>query len=152
MLWLVALGALLLDALSKLLADRLLQEQVIKLGWLVELRLTHNTGMAFGMLSDSRWAGILLPLTVIVCGWLLMRRYRSTGFTQIASGLVLGGFAGNFIQRLMQGYVLDMLYFPWLPWFVCNAADICICFGVALLAFSLLLRPQDWEEKKDAHD
>ena len=29
---------------------------------------------------------------------------------------------------------------------VCTA-DICICFGVAALAFSLLLRPQDWCEK-----
>ena len=142
-----ALGALILDLASKLLAAGTLGETSVRLGGLVEFRLTHNTGMAFGMLADSRLANLLLPLTVIFCGWLLIRRYRPTAFTRIAAGLVLGGFAGNFGERLLHGYVTDMLYFPWLPWFVCNAADICICFGVALLAFSLLTRPQDWEEK-----
>jgi len=39
-----------------------------------------------------------------------------------------------------------MIYFPFLPWFVCNVADIAICAGVALLAGSLLFRPQDWKE------
>jgi len=85
----------------------------------------------------------------------MMRRYRITRFTAVACGLVMGGFIGNFGERILHGYVLDMIYFPWLPWFVCNAADIFICFGVALLAFSLLMRPQDWQEKsevtKDAH-
>lgn len=142
-----ALGALILDIASKLLASGLLGEKTFSLGWLAEFRLTHNTGMAFGMLADSRLANILLPLTVILCGWLLMRRYRQTAFTRIAAGLVLGGFVGNFGERLLHGFVTDMLYFPWLPWFVCNVADICICFGVVLLAFSLLMRPQDWEEK-----
>ena len=147
MLIIAALAALILDIVSKLLAAGLLQEKTIRMGWLAEFTLTRNTGMAFGMLADSRLANLLLPLTVILCGWLLMRRYRATSFTRIAAGLVLGGFAGNFGERLLHGYVTDMLYFPWLPWFVCNVADICICFGVALLAFSLLLRPQDWEEK-----
>ena len=118
----------------------------------MELRVTHNTGIAFGMLSDSALAVLALPLTVILCGWLLMRRYRMTAFTATACGLVLGGFAGNFGQRILHGSVLDMLYFPWLPWFVCNVADICICLGVALLALSLLMRPQDWEEKAHAEN
>ena len=142
-----ALGALILDIVSKWLAAGMLNDTVVRLGGLVEFRLTHNTGMAFGMLAGSKLANLLLPLTVILCGWLLMRRYRATAFTRIAAGLVLGGFVGNFGERLLHGYVTDMLYFPWLPWFVCNVADIGICFGVALLAFSLLARPQDWEEK-----
>ena len=142
-----ALGALILDIASKWLAAGMLDASTARLGWLVEFCLTHNTGMAFGMLAGSKLANLLLPVTVILCGWLLMRRYRQTAFTRIAAGLVLGGFIGNFGERLLHGYVTDMLYFPWLPWFVCNIADICICFGVALLAFSLLMRPQDWEEK-----
>ena len=144
----VTLAALAADAGTKWLAARLLQGAEIRLGWLAELRLTQNTGMAFGMFSGNLLANILLPLAVVVCGWRLMRRYRRTRFTSVACGLILGGFIGNFVQRLVQGYVLVMLYFPWLPWFVCNVADVCICLGVALLAVSLLLRPQDWEEKR----
>lgn len=145
--WLIALLALGLDVGSKLLSANLLGEQHVKLGWLMELRLTQNTGMALGILADHALAAIILPLTAILCGWLLMRRYRITRFTAAACGLVAGGFIGNFVERLLHGYVLDMIYFPWLPWFVCNVADICICFGVAGLAFSLLFRPQDWQEK-----
>ena len=89
---------------------------------------------------------MLLPLAVIALGWLLLRRYRLTPFTQTACGLVLGGFLGNFLERLWHGWVLDMIYFPFLPWFVCNVADIAICAGVALMAASLLFRPQDWKE------
>ena len=148
----VALASLGLDLGSKWLAAHFLQDEVIRLGWLVHLECTKNTGMAFGMMAGNVAANLLLPLAVILAGALLMRHYRSTAFTRAACGLILGGFVGNFAQRLVQGYVLDMIYFPWLPFFVCNVADICICFGVALLAFSLLLRPQDWEEKKHAEN
>lgn len=151
--WIItALIALGLDVSSKALAAGWLGEETIRLGWLMELSVTQNTGMAFGMLAGNVAANVLMPLAVIVAGWMLMRRYRSTAFTRVACGLILGGFVGNFAQRLFQGYVLDMIYFPWLPFFVCNVADICICFGVALLAFSLLWRPQDWEEKVTKDD
>ena len=155
-LWSVTALALIADVISKWLSALLLHKKTIRLGWLLELRCTQNTGMALGIFASQRWAALLLPIAAMVCGWLLMRKYRSTRFTQIACGLILGGFIGNYGERLLHGYVLDMIYFPWLPWFVCNAADICICFGVALLAFSLLFRPQDWQEKtrsaKDAQD
>ena len=154
-LWITTLAALASDVISKWLSARYLHG-FVRIGGLVHLRKTHNTGMALGMFSQNAAASLLLPLAAIFCGWRLMRRYRATHFTRIACGLILGGFIGNYVQRLVQGYVLDMLYFPWLPWFVCNVADICICLGVALLAFSLLFRPQDWEEKtrstKDAQD
>ena len=140
------LATLALDGVTKALAARFLEGRTVRLDGLIELRLTHNDGMALGLLSGNRAAGVLLPLAVILCGWLLMRRYRTTAFTQTACGLVLGGFLGNFVQRLASGWVLDMIYFPFLPWFVCNVADIAICTGVALLAFSLLFRPQDWKE------
>ncbi len=142
----VLLATLALDAGTKLLASALLPGRTVGLGWLVELRLTRNDGMALGLFAGNRAAGMLLPLAVIALGWLLLRRYRLTPFTQTACGLVLGGFLGNFLERLWHGWVLDMIYFPFLPWFVCNVADIAICAGVALMAASLLFRPQDWKE------
>ena len=146
--WIMALLSLSLDGISKWMAAAWLRQSAVRIGWLVELRLTYNTGMAFGMLANQALAGIVLPLAAVLCGWLMMRRYHITRFTAVACGLVLGGFAGNFIERLVFGFVRDMIYFPWMPWFVCNVADICICFGVAALAFSLLFREQDWQEKE----
>lgn len=143
----IMLAVTLADAGSKWLAARLLGDGCVSLGWLVELRITHNTGMALGIFQGNRLAGLLLPAAVIVSGWLLLRRYRTTGFTQAAYGLILGGFLGNFGERLWRGAVLDMIYFPFLPWFVCNVADIAISAGVVMLAASLLLRPGDWQER-----
>lgn len=145
----IAAITLALDGASKWLAARLLGDTILRLGGLLHLKLTRNTGMAFGLLSGSRWAGLILPLAVIACGCWVMRRYRPATLPSVACGLVLGGFLGNFGQRAIWGYVLDMLYFPWLPWFVCNVADIAICFGAALLGISLLTRPQDWQERKE---
>ena len=142
-------AALALDVGSKLWAVRSLEQAVTVLPGILELRLSRNNGMALGLLSGNWLANLLLPLAVIVAGWLLMRRYCPTVFTRVAAGLIVGGFLGNFGERLLFGSVVDMLYFPWLPWFICNVADIAICFGVAMLVISTLLRPQDWRERRE---
>ena len=146
----------LLDALSKLLAARLLPagESVTVLGRLMQLQLTKNYGMALGMLSGNTLALLLLPLAVIVAGYFMLRRYQLTPYKGVSIALILGGFLGNFLERILRGYVLDMIYFPFMPWFVCNVADIAICAGVVMMAVSLLFRPNDWRMKhaKDEPD
>lgn len=144
--WAVTAVVLTLDAGSKLWAVQALVQSTTVLPGVLELRLSRNNGMALGLFSGNWLANLLLPLAVIVAGWLLMRRYRPTAFTRVAAGLIVGGFLGNFGERLFFGSVVDMLYFPWLPWFICNGADIAICFGVAMLVVSTLFRPQDWRE------
>lgn len=145
----LALGG---DLASKALAARCLGEGAVRLGALVELRCMRNTGMALGIFAGQRWLALLLPVLTMLCAVWLMRRYRLTAYTSTCWGLIVGGSAGNFLQRAVCGYVLDMIFFPWLPWFVCNVADICICFGVTLLAVSVLVRPSDWEEKRRTKD
>lgn len=150
MVWmgLVAAATLFLDLLTKRLATlHLGHGDVSAIPWLLTLRLTHNDGIALGLMSGSKLALLVLPVVIVLCGWLMLRKYHITIYTRIACGLILGGFLGNYIERLVQGYVVDMLYFPFLPWFVCNVADVAVCFGVALLVFSLLFRPGDWREK-----
>ncbi|MEG0492756.1 MAG: signal peptidase II [Clostridia bacterium] len=147
----VGLVALLLDTLTKLAAAYALHGTVVVFRGLLELRLTRNTGMALGILSDNAVANCVLPIVVMVCGYLVLRKYHMTAFTYGATGLVVGGFLGNFIQRLLNGYVLDMIYFPFMPWFVCNVADVAICAGVVMLGVSLLLRPKDWRERDAAN-
>lgn len=148
LMWIIGAAVLGLDLAVKGWASAVLPGNALTpIAGLLELRLTHNDGMALGILSGNGIAIILLPVAVIAVGWYLMRHYTPTDFTQTALGLILGGFLGNFVERLMKGYVVDMIYFPFMPWFVCNVADIAICAGVLLLALSLLFRPGDWREK-----
>ena len=144
--WLTAVAVLMVDRVAKLatLSAFTLGEHIAFWPGVLEWRVIRNEGMALGLLSGQYIASLVLPVLVVLVGWLIMRRYCQTLYTRVAAGLVVGGFLGNLLDRLLMGFVLDMIYFPWMPWYVCNLADIAICFGVALLAVSLLFRPRDW--------
>ena len=140
-----ALGlTLLLDVPTKALALRYLQgQEAISLGGLVVLTWYENSGMALGLLSEVPALGILLPLVIVgIGGWVLWQMKPGVlGIT--ACGMILGGFVGNMADRIFRGKVIDMLYFPWLPFFICNVADIAITFGVIFLGIDLLRRREE---------
>ena len=153
--WLTVTFTFALDRLTKAiaLAQLTLGARQTALAGVLEWRLTHNQGMALGFLSGRPVLIFVLPLLAILGGWLLLRQYRTTAFTRFALALVVGGFLGNMLDRALLGYVPDMIFFPWMPWYICNFADVAICIGVALLAVSLIFRPEDWRLKGegDAH-
>lgn len=151
LLWFTA-GVFALDRAAKLLSLSYLEYGVPLnvLPGLLRLNLTNNTGMALGLLSGQSFLIVLLPILAVGAGALALRRYKLTRFTAIAAGLIVGGFLGNLVDRLFFGFVLDMIYLPFLPFFVCNVADIAITFGVAMMAASLLFRPNDWRLRDGA--
>ena len=139
-----------LDRLAKILATAMLADSGSQkvIPYVLELRYSQNRGMALGLFSGNTLATLLLPLAAVGIWFFVFRKHHPTGFTVAATALVAGGFAGNFVDRLLWGYVVDMVYFPFLPWFICNVADVGICLGVGMLALSLFLRPQDWREQR----
>lgn len=144
--WVLAAFCFTLDRAAKLLANAYLRygESQEALFGLVRLELTRNDGMALGILSGYPALIVLLPVAAVIAGAFALRKYQKTNFTAAAAALIVGGFLGNIVDRLCYGYVLDMLFFPFLPFFVCNIADVAITLGVALMAYSLLFRPKDW--------
>ena len=154
---LVALVVYVFDHIMKYWAELSLTigQAQAALDGVLEWRLSHNDGMALGLLGGQTALVIALPIVAVTIGALVFRYYRMTAYTRVSAALVFGGFAGNFADRLIDGYVVDMLYFPWMPWYVCNVADVAICVGVALLVVSLLFRPKDWiprKQKKEIPD
>ena len=107
------------------------------------MRLTYvrNTGVAFGL-----GAGQGIPfaaLTAVALGLvvLLALQARNRTWTRsIGLGLVIGGAAGNLVDRARWGSVVDFLDFGFgrnmFPVF--NAADSAITVGVILFAWTLL--------------
>ena len=57
-----------------------------------------------------------------------------------------GGAAGNMFDRLIRGYVPDMIETLFVNFPVFNIADACLTVGCALVMISLLFRPGDWEK------
>ena len=121
------------DQATKTLAlETLSGSGVDVLGGLVTLRITINSGGAFGVLQGV--PGFFLVATVgIIVGILLWARNVEQRGWLIALGLVLGGGVGNVIDRLVRdhGGVVDFVDLHWWPVF--NVADACIVTGVGLL-------------------
>jgi signal peptidase II len=94
----------------------------------------RNAGGAFGILGGSQV--LLLIGSAVAVGvvlWMLIAGQRSRLAT-LACGLILGGAAGNLLDRLTTGEVTDYVHFSF--WYVFNAADAAITIGVATLLLS----------------
>lgn len=107
------------------------------------LTLTYNRGAAFGMLADLPdstrvvlLSSITLLAVVVVLYFLVMDYYHDI-VAQFALGAILGGAAGNVIDRARLGQVVDFLdfYYGSYHWPAFNIADSAICVGVAVLLF-----------------
>lgn len=124
-----------------------LVEGSIRVGESIELiprflSLTHikNDGGAFGILGGSQLvllAGSAVAIAVVI--WMLLSG-SSSRLTTLGCGLILGGAAGNLLDRLTAGEVTDYVHFSF--WYVFNAADAAITVGVAMLLFSALRPPE----------
>ncbi len=126
----------------------LVQEgQSIKLLPIFDITLVHNLGVSLGLFradSDTlRW--ILVAATTgvaaFVASWLWRERNRQD---VLGLGLILGGAAGNILDRARLGYVVDYadLHFgTFRPFLVFNLADAAITVGVLIvLARAFLVR------------
>ena len=145
--WIVAL-ALMLDQLTKLWAQGLGDARLVLIPGVVGLRYAENTGMAFSLLSGRPWLLGVLSAALIVLGALVLRRYRLGLLPSVAAMLMLGGAAGNMLDRLLRGYVVDMVETLFIQFPIFNLADACLTVGCVLMAWSLIFRPKDWSEKK----
>jgi signal peptidase II len=111
---------------------------------LLDLVHVRNRGVAFSLLAnlDSRWMRpALMAVTVLaIVGMIVFIRYVSEkGPGPWGLGLVLGGAAGNLVDRARLGYVVDFidLYRGSFHWPTFNVADIGITVGVLLLVLDL---------------
>ena len=114
------------------------------------LSLTHikNDGGAFGILGGSQL--VLLAGSAVAVGvvlWMLLSGPGS-GATTYGCGLVLGGAAGNLLDRLTAGEVTDYVHFSF--WYIFNAADAAITVGVGLLLLSAF-RPEETGQPSNDH-
>ena len=119
-----------LDVLTKQLAEERLGEPVeLVLG--AQLSLSHNSGVAFGVLSGAPvgavFAAVLLALAALTAG--VVRGWLPASAPAV--GLLAGGAVANLVDRAPDGRVTDFIDLPHWPSF--NVADIAITLAVLLL-------------------
>jgi signal peptidase II len=140
---------LLLDQATKIAAEQMLTGRgaVVVIPGLFNLVYVTNKGAAWGMFSDlaaGRWLllGISLVVTVLIA-WQFRLLTEGHAERFLALGMVLSGIAGNGIDRMWRGAVVDFLDFHLYGrhWPAFNVADSAICVGVTIFVLSSLLRP-----------
>lgn len=135
----VAAVVLLIDQTTKFTALRFLKPRgsVPVIDGIFHLSFVENTGIAFGffqghpeILSYVIFASVLC----LLCGsWFLRNQRRPE---QFAYAFILGGAAGNLIDRMRFQHVVDFLDFR--IWPVFNMADSFITIGVCLFIYFAL--------------
>ena len=142
------------DRALKLTALRLPEEGLTLIPGILRLRCTLNRGIAFSLLSGQpRLLGVL-SLAVAAAMILFLRKKELKPFPLTALMLMLGGALGNAADRLLLGYVPDMIELLFVRFAVFNAADAALTVGCGMMLISLLLRKGDWtgqpgEQKTD---
>jgi len=147
----LALAVLVADQLSKYAVDKFTASgslRVIVPG-LLNLVHTNNRGVAFGLFADSSspWlAPILVAFSVGVIFlllWLLATSRAGGRMGQLGLALILGGAAGNVLDRVVRRSVTDFIDFHIgsYHWYTFNLADSAIVCGAALVVLELF---RDW--------
>lgn len=130
---LVAAIAMATDLLTKVIGSAVLAGSPVDLPGPLDLRLVHNTGVAFGV-GSALPAGAMVALTAAVAVVVAVLAARGALGSPLAAGLVVGGALANVVDRLVGGSVVDVFDLGWWPTF--NVADVCITVGAGLLALS----------------
>jgi len=105
----------------------------------LDLTNTRNTGVAFGAL-EGRGAivGLLIGVVLVVLlGYFAANATRE--WLWLPVGMLLGGAAGNLLDRAREGAVIDFI--DPVAWPAFNLADVAIVLGVAALLYVLEVAP-----------
>lgn len=111
---------------------------------ILSLILVWNHGITFGLLAGYG-AKILLAgvASLVIIGLLVWMARTQSWVVTLAVGAIAGGAAGNVLDRLRYGAVVDFLYvhigalaYPW----VFNVGDSAIVCGVIVLIIDNLVR------------
>ena len=123
-------------------------------GWL-HFHCTANQGAVFGIGQGNRWLFVVVSVLAIAFLTYLFATSAGQRFYQVVLGMLLAGVLGNMYDRVVHGFVRDMIFilpartwpewvavgapdswqwtkgqvFPW----IFNVADTLLCTGVALM-------------------
>ena len=114
-------------------------------GWL-EFEAVINHGAVFGLGQGDRAIFVVVSIAAILfLNYLFATSMKRWGY-QILLGMLMAGVMGNLYDRIVFGYVHDMIhalprwpkFFPW----VFNVADSFLCVGVGLMVIYSMVTEQ----------
>jgi signal peptidase II len=101
----------------------------------IKLVNVRNRGIAFGMFSGGGVLLVIFAVAALAALLVFFVRHRDRPLVWLPTGLLIGGAAGNLIDRMRESAVTDFIDLPLWPAF--NVADVAITFGVLTLLYVL---------------
>ena len=123
-----------------------LHESVIVIPSFFNLTRVHNYVAAFGLMNAAEFPfktvvlSIVATLALGALSWYGATLPAEQRLARLGLALIIGGAAGNLIDRLRSGYVVDFVDLYWRDWhfWAFNVADAAITVGVSLMILDLL--------------
>ena len=146
-LWIAGVIVALDQAAKALVRSRFeLHDSVEVIPGFFNLTRVHNYGAAFGLMNAADFPFKTALLSIVVAVALsALTLYAATlpveqRLARVGLGLIVGGAAGNLIDRLGAGYVVDFVDVYWRGWhfWAFNVADAAITIGVGFMILDLL--------------
>jgi len=134
---------ILVDQLTKILVIKNFQlYESMSIFPLFNLTFVVNYGFAFGFLNNSSLNQIIVICVIfsIIAYFLYLLFKTQDQFFRFSLILVLSGAVGNFIDRVIHGFVIDFIdiYLGSYHWPAFNIADSSITLGFILIMFNIL--------------
>lgn len=100
----------------------------------LSFHFVRNTGAAFSFLSGHTLLITVISFVIIMALFVFAFFSKTLDFkVRICSGLLFAGGAGNLIDRLRYGAVVDFISLDLIRFPVFNVADICVSVGAVLM-------------------
>ena len=145
--YLIIAGSVCFDRLVKYLISSQMSvgETVPVIENLFHITYVQNRGAAFSLMEGEGLFLIGLPAAAITAALIVLfvKRASWSRLLKLSVAFICGGGLGNLVDRVFQGYVVDMFDFRVFPVF--NIADIFICLGCGLLLLEVIFA----ERKKE---
>jgi signal peptidase II len=144
----IAAAVVVLDQIVKAVVRSTLElhESVVVIPSFFSLTRVHNYGAAFGLMNAAEFPfktvilSIVATLALGALSWYGATLPAEQRLARLGLALIIGGAAGNLIDRLRSGYVVDFVDLYWRDWhfWAFNVADAAITVGVSLMILDLL--------------
>ncbi|MDR2709316.1 MAG: signal peptidase II [Elusimicrobiota bacterium] len=142
----LAIAIFVLDQITKFLVVKFIGFgkviAIIKPFYFFNLVNLHNTGIAFSAFTGGNLFFLIFVSIFLIALfiWLLKNYDKLSKLQRYAFCMIFAGGAGNLVDRIFRGWVVDFLDFGFygLRWPAFNIADSAVCIAAALIFISLI--------------
>ena len=138
---LLSFALLVIDLVTKYLTTTFIDygQTVDFIPYVLSLTYVKNDGAAWSLFAGSRWyfVAITVVILAVITGYIIKKKPQSK-LARLSFALIFAGALGNLVERILYGFVTDMIQTEFMTFPVFNFADCCVVVGTGLLCLYIL--------------